>query len=181
TYDPKAETVTLTVTDYGRGMSRERMSAVFAHYVGSEKRTDAQQIGGYGIGAKAALATAQDFTVVTRSGDETTAAMISYEGDGRLVTVLVGDRHRERCGTTVETVMDWADLDQWHRLVRYASVLASANDVVITLTDDDGTEVLDRSAVVEDRMLGVFDAVLAESGRTAVRNRFVGALRAKGV
>ena len=55
----------LKIRDYGVGLSPQRVKEVFVLYGASTKRTDNNQTGGFGIGAKSAWAYTDSFTVVS--------------------------------------------------------------------------------------------------------------------
>lgn len=55
----------LTVRDYGVGMSKEEIVNVYSRYGNSTKRDNNDEIGGFGLGAKSALAIADRFDVVS--------------------------------------------------------------------------------------------------------------------
>jgi hypothetical protein len=55
----------LVVRDYGAGMSKEDITNVYSRYGTSTKRDNNDEIGGFGLGAKSALAIASRFDVVS--------------------------------------------------------------------------------------------------------------------
>lgn len=55
----------LVVRDYGMGMNKEEITNVYSRYGTSTKRDNNDEIGGFGLGAKSALAIASRFDVVS--------------------------------------------------------------------------------------------------------------------
>ncbi|MCK9416910.1 hypothetical protein M0Q97_09660 [Candidatus Dojkabacteria bacterium] len=55
-FDNQTQTHYISFIDYGMGMSPDRVENIYAVYFESTKRSDNQQIGGFGIGAKSVLA-----------------------------------------------------------------------------------------------------------------------------
>lgn len=65
--DPYAGTPgNISFTDYGVGLSPDRIKNVYRRYFASTKRTSNDQIGGFGIGAKSPLSYTDSFIVLTR-------------------------------------------------------------------------------------------------------------------
>jgi hypothetical protein len=56
---------TLTVRDFGHGMTKKQISKIYRLYGASTKREDNVQVGGFGLGAKSPLALAQRFDVIS--------------------------------------------------------------------------------------------------------------------
>ena len=63
---PTEDNPTLTVTDFGTGMSRKTFAEVYGNFSVSTKRGDDTQIGQLGAGAKSPYAMANQFTAVSR-------------------------------------------------------------------------------------------------------------------
>ena len=68
---PTEDRPTFVVRDFGTGMSFDTVSKVFSTYFESTKNTSSDEIGGWGIGAKSALAIADQFAVTTTHNGET--------------------------------------------------------------------------------------------------------------
>lgn len=62
---PTYDNLYIKIKDYGPGISPERMENVFIKYTASTKRNDNNQIGGFGLGGKAAFAYSDSFNVIT--------------------------------------------------------------------------------------------------------------------
>lgn len=62
---PTSDNLTLSIRDFGKGLSPERVAEVFVKYGNSTKRSSNSETGGFGIGAKSAWAYTDSFTVVT--------------------------------------------------------------------------------------------------------------------
>lgn len=79
---PTYERPTFVVRDFGTGMSFDTVSKVFRGYFESSKNTSSTEIGGWGIGAKSALAIADQFTVSTTQDGETVRMVITKSDVG---------------------------------------------------------------------------------------------------
>lgn len=56
----------ITIEDFGVGISPDRMENIFRKYFSSTKRGTNNEIGGFGIGSKTPLSYAKTFTIITR-------------------------------------------------------------------------------------------------------------------
>ena len=77
---PTALQPSLSVRDYGTGLSYEDMLGLYANVGASTKRADDDQIGGFGIGRLSALAYAESFVVTSYWYGEAHTFFISMEG-----------------------------------------------------------------------------------------------------
>ena len=94
-------TFTAKVIDHGIGMTYDDVKTYFTQYGGSKKRDQANQVGSKGLGAKAALAASDSFSVVSvRDGIKTTA--IIERRNRKNVATLSTEDTDEQNGTTVE-------------------------------------------------------------------------------
>jgi len=82
----------LVVKDYGRGMSIDFVEQRYSQYGDSAKRDDPNQIGGYGIGGKSALAYTDSFTLTTVKDGIKGVFVISRDagGTGSIKTIIPG-------------------------------------------------------------------------------------------
>ncbi len=80
---PTALDLTLSITDFGPGISVDRMADVFIYLGESTKRADNNQHGGFGIGAKIGFAYTDSFHIISRhDGIET--EYLAYKGEDQL-------------------------------------------------------------------------------------------------
>lgn len=78
---PSALHPTLTIEDWGLGLSLDEVRDVYSRYGASTKRDSNNQIGGFGIGAKSAFTVGSQFTVTATKNGETTITTFSLDGD----------------------------------------------------------------------------------------------------
>lgn len=102
------------VRDYGTGMTREVMEKVFPSYGASTKRQTNSQIGGFGLGAKSALAVVSSFTVASVRDGKKNIGIVQNGADGvGEISFLSEQQTEEPSGTTVTiplTVDEVSDL-----------------------------------------------------------------------
>lgn len=90
------------VRDYGTGMDRNILATVFPQYGASTKRDNNNEIGGFGLGAKSALAVVSNFTVISVKDGKKNTAIIQKGADGvGEVSFLPEIETKEPSGTTV--------------------------------------------------------------------------------
>lgn len=78
---PSRDTPMFRVKDTGVGMSMETIRDVYSQYGSSTKNTQNNEIGGFGLGCKSALAISSQFTVESiKDGKKTVAVIHSNEG-----------------------------------------------------------------------------------------------------
>lgn len=89
------------VRDYGEGMSLETIRNIYSQYGASTKGTDMNQIGAYGLGAKAPLSYCSSFTVTSTKDGMTTEILITNEDSGNFTKVVSHKKTNEPNGTIV--------------------------------------------------------------------------------
>ena len=90
------------IRDYGVGMSREVLATVFPKYGASTKRKNNAEIGGFGLGAKSALAIVANFTVVSVKEGKKNTGIVQKGADGvGEISFLPEQDTDEPSGTTV--------------------------------------------------------------------------------
>ena len=98
---------TLTVCDYGSGLSRDALITVYSRYGKSTKRDTNEQVGAFGIGAKSAFTIATQFTVTAIKDGQRTLALFSLNHDGvPTVTVLAEEVTPDPDGVTIAIPVD---------------------------------------------------------------------------
>lgn len=73
---------TLTVTDYGVGMSAEQLRNNYVTYANSSKTQDFDSVGSFGLGSKSPMAIVPSFTVVSNNGSEENSVIVYRKQDG---------------------------------------------------------------------------------------------------
>lgn len=90
------------VRDYGVGMDRNVLSKVFPKYGASTKRNNNNEIGGFGLGAKSALAIVANFTVVSIKDGKKNTGIVQKGADGvGEISFLPETATDEPSGTTI--------------------------------------------------------------------------------
>lgn len=89
---PTQNSATLTIRDYGGGLSEEALQNTFFKYVASTKTEDDDQIGALGIGAKSAFALTKSWTVTNiHRGIKSIVASVNDSYGAPIQTVIVDD------------------------------------------------------------------------------------------
>lgn len=112
---------TYAVRDFGVGISPERMETVFIKYFSSTKRSDNNQTGGFGLGAKSPFAYSDSFNIETITPDEN-GVMIkrSYsayidESEIGKIALLSEEPTDEPRGTRISLPVETKDFDSFIR------------------------------------------------------------------
>lgn len=79
----------LAISDNGCGMSYRTITEVYSQFGATSKHDTLDEIGDYGLGAKAPLAIADTFTVDTNNGKERTVVVVSKTLDGIVGQVIL--------------------------------------------------------------------------------------------
>lgn len=92
---PTATEPTLSIRDFGPGMSQEEIFTVFTQYGASTKRTTDKAVGTLGIGSKSGFAYSDSFTIDSYNGGmKSTYVALLDKSEKGLITLL----NREPCG-----------------------------------------------------------------------------------
>lgn len=91
----------LTIRDYGVGMTTELVDEIFLQFGGSTKELDFSQIGAFGLGAKAPLSYCKEFSVSTTRDGITTDVLVSRTAEGPDAKILSVRKTDEPNGTVV--------------------------------------------------------------------------------
>lgn len=97
------------VEDKGPGIPHDKIGDIFCTYFASTKTDDASQIGGFGLGCKAAFAMTDDFTVINKHGGKKAIYSISKGNDesgGMPVFKKMIETDTEETGVTVKVPFD---------------------------------------------------------------------------
>lgn len=94
---------TLTVQDFGVGLSHDEVLNVYARYGASTKRNSNEQIGAFGIGAKSAFTVGTQFVVTAvKDGEQTVALFAMNEAGAPTVNIISRTETDEPNGVKVE-------------------------------------------------------------------------------
>ena len=105
----------ISFIDNGMGMSRDRITNVYAQYFNSTKRNDNNQIGGFGIGGKTPLAYAESFFLITRYAGVKYTYSIRKGTDSPVLDLLSKEKTAERNGTIVKIPVKGSDVNTFER------------------------------------------------------------------
>lgn len=125
-YDDETESYNISFTDFGIGMSPERIDKVFKVLFNSTKRLDNQQIGGFGLGSKSCLSyrryigntTKFDnsyFVITTYNNTKYTYQIYSNEDCMPKILLLDESYSAEHNGTEVKVPVLSRDIDKFER------------------------------------------------------------------
>ena len=89
-YKPTSLNPVFTVKDNGVGMTYEDLKNVYSKYGASTKADDLEQIGAYGLGAKAPLSYGTEFTVTSVKDGEKTTVMVAREEMTNFIKIIKG-------------------------------------------------------------------------------------------
>lgn len=97
---PTRHAATLTIRDFGKGLSREDMQRIYFSYARSTKRDSNDQIGALGIGAKSAFAVTKAWTVTNiHEGKKWVIASVNSAYGAPQQSVIIGGEPIEDDGT----------------------------------------------------------------------------------
>lgn len=115
---------TFSVTDYGVGISPDRMWDVFINYGASTKRDSNHQTGGFGLGAKSPFSYTDQFTITSITPDEngnlfTRQYIAVIKGESGFVEEVFSRPAEigERRGTTISFAVKTNDILDFERFV----------------------------------------------------------------
>lgn len=97
------------VQDYGVGMSMEVIRKIYTQYGGTTKSGSYNQIGSYGLGAKAPLSYAAEYEITTTNEGVTTKFVIFRNETGPRVNIIESVYTGDVSGTTVKVPVDYVD------------------------------------------------------------------------
>lgn len=101
---PTKETQILTIMDRGTGMSALTMEAVYSQYGESTKASSNNEIGGYGLGSKSALAIASQFTIISCKDGIRTHAIYANSADGQPELDIISEEPTDEPNGTSITI-----------------------------------------------------------------------------
>lgn len=90
-----------TVIDFGPGMSLQEIEDIYSKYGASDKSNNFNQVGAYGLGAKAALAYTDNFEVDTVSNGRRTVFKVVRTNDSNYIEILKQEKTKSTSGTKV--------------------------------------------------------------------------------
>lgn len=112
---PTRSSPTLTIRDYGKGLSREDIFNVYTQYGSSTKRDSNTAVGMLGIGSKSGFAYADSFTVVSyHNGTRSTYVAALDSSEKGTVDLLDEGPCGEETGIMIQLAVALADITEFH-------------------------------------------------------------------
>lgn len=111
---PSGLSTSFIVKDYGEGMSKEELRDIYSQYGASTKASNMNQIGAYGLGAKAPLSYCSQFTVESTKDGVTSEIIVSSESDGNYTRFVKSEREGKPNGTKVTIPVAEDDEDKFN-------------------------------------------------------------------
>ena len=112
----------LTIQDFGTGISKEMMGPIYGVYGASTKKNDGQQTGGFGLGCKSPFAYTDHFQVTSsHKGERTIYSMTksSAESNGRPGITAIASFPSQESGIIVSVnIKSYDDVSEFSRLIK---------------------------------------------------------------
>lgn len=162
-YKPTRINPVFSVRDNGVGMSHEDLVNVYSKYGASTKQNNFDQIGAYGLGAKAPLAYGTEFTVSSVKNGVKTTIIVVREELTNYIKIVSSVETDEPSGTTVSVPVQSGDISQFCSFVD--KYVESPADYNAKLFIDDELVTSNKWELLSD------DVVLFGSGSEAVKGR----------
>lgn len=126
---------TLTIKDFGTGLSPENVFALYTTYGASDKTKSNDLIGGFGLGSKSPLAVSDQFTIESRFNGRKYLFQAALQDDGAPGLVALGDQPTDEPNGMTITVP--AGLDRVYTWQSALATLYPFRPVPITVTGID--------------------------------------------
>lgn len=99
--DDGSECYTLTITDYGCGMSSEQLKNNYVTYANSSKANDYGVVGAFGLGSKSPMAISNTYKVVSNNGEEQNEVIVSRTPNGVFANISACEEKKDYSFTEV--------------------------------------------------------------------------------
>ena len=119
----------ISIRDYGKGISKEKMGEIYGIYGGSTKQNQDNQTGGFGLGCKAPFALVDNFEVTSYNNGVKTIYQLnkaSVSTDGKPAIIPILSHPTDESGLEVKLQ---ADLSTINTLTHYAKELIRLNNI----------------------------------------------------
>ena len=110
---PTLEDQTLSIRDFGRGLSKREVFELFTQYGASTKRADSGQVGMLGIGSKSGFAYADSFTVVSRCEGKCRTYVCTLDVSERGEVRLLDEFDSDDTGLEIQVAVRREDLGEF--------------------------------------------------------------------
>jgi hypothetical protein len=125
----------LVVSDNGVGMSYEDLKEIYSKYGASTKADDFNQVGAYGLGAKAPLAYGTEFTVTSVKDGVKTTIIVAREELTNYIKIIDSVHTDEPSGTTVSIPVSNGDIDRFSVYVNNYEKYPMEKDIDFVIND----------------------------------------------
>lgn len=144
-----------TVKDNGVGMSYNDLKEIYSKYGASTKMNNFDQIGAYGLGAKAPLAYGTEFTVTSVKDGQKTTIIVAREELTNYIKIVDSIETDEPSGTTVSIPVNSGDIERFNSHIKKYKENPIDKDVKLIIDGEevDGAgyvEVTDEVLIFED-------------------------------
>ena len=135
-YTPSGLNPVLVIKDNGVGMTYNDLVEVYAKYGASTKADDLNQIGAYGLGAKAPLSYGNEFTVTSIKDNFKTTILVAREEMTNYIKVVDSAETSEPSGTTVSIPLNNSDVDRFKENVERYKQTPLDKDIDLYINDE---------------------------------------------
>lgn len=135
-YTPSNLNPVLVIKDNGIGMTYKDLVEVYAKYGASTKADDLNQIGAYGLGAKAPLSYGNEFTVTSIKDNFKTTILVAREEMTNYIKVVDSAETSEPSGTTVSIPLNNSDVERFKENVERYKQTPLDKDIDLYINDE---------------------------------------------
>lgn len=153
----------LVIRDNGGGMSYSDLKNIYSKYGASTKANKFNQVGAYGLGAKAPLAYGPEFTVTSIKNGEKVSIIVVREELTNYIKILSREKTNERSGTTVSIPVMIEDVSSYSEEIQKYNKYPSEKDNVSIFID--GVKSKDGEFKLFSEDLVIFEEV-GDDGKT---------------
>ena len=161
-YSPTTLNPILIIKDNGVGMTYNDLKEIYSKYGASTKIDDLDQIGAYGLGAKAPLAYGNEFTVTSVKDGQKTTIIVAREEMTNFIKIVDSVITDEPSGTTVSIPVDNADIHRFQENIKKYEQIPFDKDIDLYIND---------KMVEENSYTLITDKVLIHDGKEKVYSR----------
>ena len=161
-YSPTTLNPILIIKDNGVGMTYEDLKEIYSKYGASTKMNDLEQIGAYGLGAKAPLAYGNEFTVTSVKDGQKTTIIVAREEMTNFIKIVDSVFTDEASGTTVSIPVNNSDIHRFQDNINKYKQIPLDKNLDLYINDE----------LIEDANYTLIsDEVLIHKGKEKVYSR----------
>lgn len=134
-YSPTTLNPILIIKDNGVGMTYNDLKEIYSKYGASTKIDDLDQIGAYGLGAKAPLAYGNEFTVTSIKDGQKTTIIVAREEMTNFIKIVDSVITDEPSGTTVSIPVNNADIHRFQESIKKYEQIPFDKDIDLYIND----------------------------------------------